>query len=297
MRYGTSFATSSNKPLPLAFHSFYGKFNYVLNTLDFVVQNSDPLFHKKLDFMKDEINRKIIQFIGADKKEYDRYTTFLEKISKKNKSKKNTKRTQFKFKQTKVLNVLGELRTLNRIHGYLFKMINEMALIYLISQYEEFVKNCLELIFTKQPKALTSAKKIEISQILNAKSQSEISKTIVKNEIDEIINGGIDSIFEYFKKMNIDMAKIPSENKFREIFYRRNVIVHNAGIADTAYVLKTKKPRSLNKPLIISKNYFSNSKKLFHEFSHTLAHNLDQKFNPEKNFAHSAKKDVFHIPK
>jgi hypothetical protein len=79
------------------------------------------------------------------------------------------------------------------------EFIRNMCLVYLISSFENFVKNCLRLYYLFEPNALKSKKTLDYEQIINSKSREDIISIIIEKELTEIFYKSIDDANDYLK--------------------------------------------------------------------------------------------------
>jgi hypothetical protein len=133
------------------------------------------------------------------------------------------------------------------------KFIREMSLTYLVSNFENFFSNCLLHYYQLDPRALIRTptrnqtkgeqdKKISYSTILLSKDQNSIITKLIQKELDIIMREDIARIIEYLERL-LSSIKISDESdysEFKEIFYRRNSIVHHRGNTNPDYNRKTK---------------------------------------------------------
>lgn len=155
------------------------------------------------------------------------------------------------------------------MHSSLFSsrfnmFIRDMSLVYLIAEFESFVKHIMEISFEKKPEILiASHKTIEFKDLFKLKDIQEAKQNLVEKETNAIINQDIILINKYFKdKFNLDLSKEDYWNKFKERFYRRNVLLHNSGHVNKIYKSKTHY-RGKNTRLTVSQKYLKDSLKLF----------------------------------
>jgi hypothetical protein len=150
------------------------------------------------------------------------------------------------------------------------EFIRNMCLVYLISSFENFVKNCLRLYYFIEPNALKSKKTLDYELIINSKSREEIISIIIEKELTEIFYKSIDDANDYLKnKISLDLKQNPKWNAFRERFFRRNILTHNDGISNSTYSSKMNKDE-LGKSLTVNTNYLGETVILFTEFNQLI---------------------------
>lgn len=156
--------------------------------------------------------------------------------------------------------------------------VNEMSLVYLIINFEEFLKNVLRLTFKNKPTMLSTNKVMSHEEILSFDNIDKIRNRIIEKEIDDLISKDIEKIGQHlqdFFKLNLKHKK--NWNEFTERFYRRHVIVHNNGIPDDRYRLKTK--QKVVKRLDTDQKYVSKSINIFHDYAVTITKFFERKYS------------------
>ena len=152
------------------------------------------------------------------------------------------------------------------------KFIREMSLAYLVSHFENFFAKCLLRYYQLEPRALLHSTKIKNNEkndqqkmisyndILECKKYDEIIGKLIQKELDILMQEDIDKIIQYFQnllKTSIDDAKDFVE--FKEIFYRRNSIIHHQGFTNPKYNKKNKLDEKIVIHLDTNFNYLQNS--------------------------------------
>ncbi len=157
---------------------------------------------------------------------------------------------------------------------HLSTFIREMGLVYLITEYEAFLRNILEYILNTNPKILCTCKKnVTYEDIAKAQDISEVKKQIIEKEISDIINQDVEEINKYFvDKFNVDCSMLVDWLKFKERFYRRNILIHNSGIPNKLYAKKT---GYLGTDRVqITQEYLAESIRIFESMAKKLIENL-----------------------
>jgi hypothetical protein len=154
-----------------------------------------------------------------------------------------------------------------------------MCIVYLVTKFEEFLKKCLRVFIIYQPNIISKEKSINYETIFSCNTIEEIKLKIIEKELEENFHGGIDELNTYLKKkFKIELEKLPNFNQFREVFYRRNIIVHNEGICNELYQRNTNLG-VINQPLLINDNYLNNTFILFIEYADNIRKLIEQKLN------------------
>lgn len=118
--------------------------------------------------------------------------------------------------------------------------IAEMALSYIISFQEAFLKDYLKTVLSSRKSLLKSKKTMSYEEACSHKSIKSLIYYLSQKEVDELGFGSIDDFAEYFnKKFNIDFSEFPKWSSLREATYRRHIIIHNRSKTNYQYCNKT----------------------------------------------------------
>jgi hypothetical protein len=112
----------------------------------------------------------------------------------------------------------------------------EMALSYLVSYFEAFVKDYVLTIMVADPRMLRSSATITFEELSAHRSVKSVWRTAAEKEADTLGYGSIDDTAAYFKKrFMVDLTTFENWTLLRELVYRRNLIVHNRSRVNDAY--------------------------------------------------------------
>lgn len=112
----------------------------------------------------------------------------------------------------------------------------EMALAYLISHLEAFIKGYMLQVLILHPRMLRSSNTLTFEEAANFTSIAALRAGMAEKEVESLGYGSIDDIAQYFKKkINISLSDFQSWEQLREAVYRRNLIVHNQGFVNEVY--------------------------------------------------------------
>jgi hypothetical protein len=137
--------------------------------------------------------------------------------------------------------------------------LSEMALSYLISYQEAFIKDYIYEIFIHRKNLLRSGATITYEEINSHSSMKALIRALAQKEVDSIGYGSVDDTAEYLKKkFNIDITKHNKWVELREANFRRNIIIHNRSRTNDTYCKKTGF-KSRNQHLTTSNKYVLNS--------------------------------------
>lgn len=261
------------------FHTYYGKFVLSIDFIKFVNDYSSEAFHSVFNRWNEEHQKSLSKLDSKSKKEYEKILKMY--------NTKPTKIVNYSVKSDKVQKILANFDSHGFIHNNMPFFVNESCIIYLVILFEKFLKSTMTLLFQREPRGLmNSNKEIPIKDIGSSKTWDDVVGLAISKEIDAVIEGGVDQISEFFKKHNLMLEKKKDWKKFREIFLRRNIIVHNSGYPNARYWEKTNKKPS-TKRLTVSHSYVNNSLSLFTDFAHFITDYLEIKYTAKTKFSHS----------
>lgn len=118
-------------------------------------------------------------------------------------------------------------------------LFGNSALMMLIIKYEEAISHLFEYLISTYPSAYLNKRTMCFSEILEIDTDIVgIKDYFVKKEVEEIMRQNITEWYNLLAK-NHKITLTFSEDyfkEFKEIYYRRNVIVHNNGVVNKAYI-------------------------------------------------------------
>lgn len=161
---------------------------------------------------------------------------------------------------------------------YFIRLIRNMSLIYLVADYEAFLQRMLKISFLKKPEILkTCQKNVTYEELLNYQNIDDVKELIIEKELS-IINEDIETVSQYFEeKFNLKISEFVDWKNFKERFYRRNIILHNLGMPNRLYRLKTGY-KGKNRLMVVSKRYLGESIDLFNVMAIKVGLKLAHKF-------------------
>lgn len=157
--------------------------------------------------------------------------------------------------------------------------IRDMSLVYLIAGFESYLKNIIEISIKKKPEILISSHKtIEYSELLKLNNLNEAKQNLIEKESNTAINQDIELVNKYLKdKFKLDVSQKTDWKKFKERFYRRNVLLHNSGHINKLYRMKTGY-EGKDTRLTVSQEYLKESLLLFEMLSLEISAYFYNKF-------------------
>lgn len=117
-------------------------------------------------------------------------------------------------------------------------ILNESMIMMLLVKYEEAIAGIYRFLLEAYPQAYLSGKSITYAELVSVESNFEdIKERFIDKEIDEFMRLSISDWYKTFETKHT--AKFEFKDKdfdnFKEVYYRRNLIVHNQGIVNEIY--------------------------------------------------------------
>ena len=117
-------------------------------------------------------------------------------------------------------------------------ILNNSVIMMLLVKYEEAISGIYKYLLEAFPQAYLSDKSITYSELVSYESDiKEIKKRFIDKEIEEFMRCPLSEWYKSFESKQ--KAKFYYETmefeKFKEIYYRRNLIVHNQGVINEVY--------------------------------------------------------------
>lgn len=255
----------------------------LLNDL-FILRELNNQLPKSIEQLIDRRKRKYRERVAKlDKKtreEYLKLGHFLEKVIQEATSRRKPKKLSMSISVSdKTGKLFRELLDTFQFSTRFNRFIRDMSLVYLIAEFESFLQNVLMIAFQKKPEALTSSQKsMKFEELMKFNDINNVKQRIVEKETLSVINQDIEDVNDYFKqKFNTDLSQFTTNwKKFKERFYRRNIIIHNSGMVNRIYRAKTGY-KGKSRRLIVSRNYLKDSIKLFRNVGLNISEHFSNK--------------------
>lgn len=123
------------------------------------------------------------------------------------------------------------------------EILSESVLMLLLVRYEDAISRLFGYLIEKYPEGFLSDKSITFSELMHMKSDiEEIKERFIEKEIDAFMREPISNWYDLFKR-NQKAKFLFADNlfeEFKEVYYRRNLIVHNHGIVNDIYLSNNK---------------------------------------------------------
>lgn len=144
------------------------------------------------------------------------------------------------------------------------EILNNSTLISLLIKYEETIAGIFKYIISKFPTAYLSNKTLSYSEIMEINSKIDsVKEILLEREIDEIMRLPISDWYKILTekhKINFDNLN-EYFSDFKEVYYRRNILVHNNGRVNISYLngigKKTHGELKQGMPLSVDKDYLN----------------------------------------
>jgi hypothetical protein len=138
----------------------------------------------------------------------------------------------------KFIQYINKSKKLVPIQAYILR---RSALITLASHFEYLISELIHSFYSLYPQALSSDERVlSLSDLREIGSIEEAENELISREIDALLRDNLEKQFEYLSrrlKVNLD-ALTNYKDVLVEIFQRRNVFVHNDGIANKIYMAR-----------------------------------------------------------
>lgn len=195
----------------------------------------------------------------------------------------------YKTENPKISKLLDEETEMYHNREDIRRALKEMMMVYLVIIFEEFLTNVLSALFRKRHDVFrSSGKSIEYVEVLEHSDIYELVKTMSKNEAKDVVESGIVILNKYLKKrFHLYLDKRDDWRDFKEIFHRRNIVVHNYGVPDTIYIKETKSQRKFKGKKVdwleINDQYIDKAFDMFGSYSHDIMHFFGEKYGQKKS--------------
>jgi len=157
------------------------------------------------------------------------------------------------------------------------RFLSEMALVYLITLQEGFIKDYLFAILIHRRELLRTQETITYEDLASFESLDSMIAFIAQRKIDELT--GIDEVAKFFeKRLGLSLKNdFSSWTQLVEANYRRNVIVHNQGNTNEIYCQRTGH-KGLGEHLDTDVEYVQKISSVIQEFIEFIHSKLSSKF-------------------
>lgn len=145
------------------------------------------------------------------------------------------------------------------------QILNDSTIIMLLVRYEEAIAGILKYLINKYPVAYLSEKTITYAELIAMSSDiKDIKARFIEKEVEDIMRQPLSDWYEILRskhKAQIDV-KCDEFLKFKEIYYRRNLVVHNQSVVNEIYLSNVNTDLKKGDELDIDKSYLKEAFKL-----------------------------------
>ena len=145
------------------------------------------------------------------------------------------------------------------------QILNDSTIIMLLVRYEEAISGLLKYLINKYPVAYLSEKTITYAEFISMSSDiTDIKERFIEKEVEDIMRQPLSDWYEIFRAKHKAQFDVKSEEfiKFKEIYYRRNLVVHNQSIVNEIYLSNVDTELKKGDELNIDKSYLKEAFKL-----------------------------------
>ena len=110
------------------------------------------------------------------------------------------------------------------------------TLVMLITRFEEFISRVLTKLYSQYPQKYLDDQKITFSEILDS-GIDEVREKIIMREVERVMRESFSEWFKIFESHGMRFDDYKEDlNNLKEIYYRRNIFVHNSGRVNATYL-------------------------------------------------------------
>lgn len=175
-------------------------------------------------------------------------------------------------------------REYNKIEQYENILVGS-TLSNVIIIFERYLAKVYEALILIDPKKYFENKKIEIASIFS-KGVRDIVVECVKKEVESNMFDSLKTLELISQKENIDINRYRNIlDEFEEIYYRRNLYIHNNGVVNNIYLLnikdKFKKGIKVDRKIVTDEIYLRNAINMLYKVVCTLFYEVQLAYNPK----------------
>lgn len=165
-------------------------------------------------------------------------------------------------------------------------LLMEMAFIHLVAAFEAFLTDLARAVLVHRPEMLRSGKQVTFEEVVDAESKDELISNLADKEIGSL------SYFSFRKQalyleerfgLSLELSD-GDLDRLVEAYARRNVLLHNAGVANQQF--KDLAPRTdieLGESIEVSLSYWEEVQVSFSGLATVMENGVVNRFfNPEK---------------
>jgi len=232
-----------------------------------------PKLHKSFcDEYDEKLTKELSNLSKDDKKQYDEFREYISKLAASHQG-LSAEITMRKNVGKYLEKSFFPVKILDKTIPFLM----EMCLVYLITTFEELLKNQFKEAAKNNIDILKSGKMLSHEEIIECKNLEEVYSKIMNKVFKEMIDSDIESLSKQIKELlTIDISREPKWFDLTERFYRRHIIIHNNSVPDEKYREKTR--TGVTERLVTDEKYLQDSLELFEQFAQIITNFLEEKF-------------------
>ncbi|MBR6572087.1 MAG: hypothetical protein IKK77_00010 [Clostridia bacterium] len=148
----------------------------------------------------------------------------------------------------------------------------------IIISFEQFLASIYETLVLFHPKCYFEDKKIAVCELIDG-DLGDILKRMIDREVESNIFDSLNALDRIKEKSSVDVDRfIPIRKEFEEIYYRRNIFVHNNGYVNEKYLgnvdKKYKENLSVGKKLVCDGYYLDNAISVLYKITASLHYEI-----------------------
>jgi len=262
---------------------FHGPFSFLMSNLSLLEELEKRLTKSVLEMQERQMSewkRQADQLNAKDVAAFRRMSAILGiALARAKKGRLETRKAQVRFGSPKGPKLLIKLVKAVVYPPRFNDFIRNMSLVYLISAFENFLEQMMEIAFREEPKALVPFQTtITAEELVKCKDLEAAKTELAQKAIAVMMYGDIEEINKRLKqRLGIAMSDVDAWKNFEERFYRRNLIIHKSGEVDEVYRKKVGF-RGKTKVLRVSDRYLLQSLDLFRNMALDLFDAFHSKF-------------------
>lgn len=144
------------------------------------------------------------------------------------------------------------------------ELLRESSLIMLLIRFEDAISGIVECLIRKYPEAYLSKKTISFSELISIGTDIEnVKERFVRNQIEEFMRSSLSDWYKTLSgKHNVCFSFLEKDvfERFKEAYYRRNIIVHNGGVVNADYIKQTSNESvDVGEKLVVDREYIADT--------------------------------------
>lgn len=186
-------------------------------------------------------------------------------------------------------------REYNKIEQYENILISS-TLSNIIIIFEQYLARVYKDLILINPKKYFQNQKVEIASIFN-RNVKDIVVECVNNEVESNMFDSLKTLELISEKEGLDINRFRNiKDEFEEIYYRRNLYIHNNGVVNNMYLSnikdKYKKGVAVNTKLVTDDVYLRNAINMLYKIVGTLFYEIQVAYNSKYDKWNKALSDI-----